>query len=229
MRPIVDQAPVAATLDYDCTLIGALELSSKKWVFAVQVPGSRKHTKYTVEPNGPALVALLETIKARSVTASKPVARVVVTHEAGRDGFWLARFLIRRGVDVHVMQASSLPVDRRAAGEDGYDRRRDAAAHAAGVLRVEARAFRHDEPGLRQRHGLKIGTPIGAKSATLRVTTIMPWTSAIAAISASRSERGSGPCNRSHRRSALAPFAVAPWTVGANSSPHSFRRFGHGG
>ncbi|WP_156967608.1 hypothetical protein [Methylosinus sp. PW1] len=63
---------MAAALDYDNTLIGALELSSKKWVFAVQVPGSRKHTKYTVEPNGPALAALLETLKARSAAAGKP-------------------------------------------------------------------------------------------------------------------------------------------------------------
>jgi transposase len=37
-----------------------------------------------------------------------------VTHEAGRDGFWLARFVMRRGVEIHEMQASSLPVDRRA-------------------------------------------------------------------------------------------------------------------
>ncbi|BBU64160.1 hypothetical protein MSC49_40950 (plasmid) [Methylosinus sp. C49] len=35
MRPIVDQAPVAAALDYDSMLIGALELSSKKWAVAV--------------------------------------------------------------------------------------------------------------------------------------------------------------------------------------------------
>ena len=114
MRRIVDQAPVAAALDYDSTLIGALELSSKKWVVAVQIPGSRKHTKYVIEPSGPALATLLETMKARSAAAGKPIARIVVTHEAGRDGFWLARFLIRRGVAVHVMQASSLPVDRRA-------------------------------------------------------------------------------------------------------------------
>lgn len=114
MRRILDQAPVAAALDYDSTLIGALELSSKKWVVAVQVSGSRKHTKYVVEPTGPALATLLETIKAHSAAAGKPIARIVVTHEAGRDGFWLARFLMRRGVEVHVMQASSLPVDRRA-------------------------------------------------------------------------------------------------------------------
>ena len=39
---------------------------------------------------------------------------VILTHEAGRDGFWLARFLARLGIEVHVMQPSSLPVDRRA-------------------------------------------------------------------------------------------------------------------
>jgi len=39
---------------------------------------------------------------------------VILTHEAGRDGFWLARFLTRQGIEVHVMQPSSLPVDRRA-------------------------------------------------------------------------------------------------------------------
>ncbi len=111
---VVDQAPVAAAVDYDSTLVGTLELSSKKWVFAVQCPGSRKHTKQVVEPNGPALATLLETMKARGAAAGKPVARVVVTHDAGRDGFWLVHFLKRRGIEVHVMQASSLPVDRRA-------------------------------------------------------------------------------------------------------------------
>jgi len=95
-------------------MIAALELSSKKWIFAVQLPGSKKHTRHVVEPNGSALAELIERLKTRSGAAGKPVARVIVTHEAGRDGFWLARYLRRRGVEVHVMQASSLPVDRRA-------------------------------------------------------------------------------------------------------------------
>jgi transposase len=107
-------ASAATALDYDSTMIAALELSSKKWIFAVQLPGSKKHTRHVVEPNGSALAELIERLKTRSGAAGKPVARVIVTHEAGRDGFWLARYLRRRGVEVHVMQASSLPVDRRA-------------------------------------------------------------------------------------------------------------------
>lgn len=114
MTPTCLSAPETAALRYDSTMIGALVLSSKKWVFAVQLPGSTKHTRYALEPNGAALGALIEKLKQRSGSAGRAIARVIVTHEAGRDGFWLARHLQPRGVEVFVMQASSLPVDRRA-------------------------------------------------------------------------------------------------------------------
>jgi transposase len=114
MRLTGNPTPSTAALDYDSTMIGALELSSKKWVFAVQLPGVKKHSRHVVEPNGPALAELIERLKSRSAGAGRPITRVIITHEAGRDGFWLARFLARRGVEVHVMQSSSLPVDRRA-------------------------------------------------------------------------------------------------------------------
>jgi transposase len=114
MTPSCKSAPGTAALDYDSTLIGALELSSRKWVFAVQPPGSKKHTRHVVEPSGSPLVEMIERLKARSLAAGRPILRMILTYEAGRDGFWLARFLQRRGVEVHVMQASSLPVDRRA-------------------------------------------------------------------------------------------------------------------
>jgi transposase len=41
------------------------------------------------------------------------VDRVIVTYEAGGDGFWLARWLQQRGIEIYVMQPSSVPVDRR--------------------------------------------------------------------------------------------------------------------
>jgi transposase len=95
-------------------MIGALELSSKKWLFAVQLPGMKKHSRHVVEPNGLALAELIERLKSRSAAAGRVIARGIIPHEAGRDGFWLARFLKRRGVEIHVMQSSILPVDRRA-------------------------------------------------------------------------------------------------------------------
>jgi hypothetical protein len=50
-----------------------LELSSKKWVFAVQLPGVKKHSRHVVEPNGPALVELIERLKSRSAGAGRPI------------------------------------------------------------------------------------------------------------------------------------------------------------
>src|SRR5271157_3592791 len=103
-----------AAVDYNSTIIGALELSEKKWVLAVQLPGVNRHSRHVVEARGDELAAFVDRLKSRCAVAGHKIARVILTHEAGRDGFWLARFLTRRGIEVHVMQPSSLPVDRRA-------------------------------------------------------------------------------------------------------------------
>jgi transposase len=103
-----------AALDYNSTIIGALELSEKKWILAVQLPGVSRHSRHVLAACGDGLVSFVERLKARCAAAGRKVARVILTHEAGRDGFWLARFLARRGIEVHVIQPSSLPVDRRA-------------------------------------------------------------------------------------------------------------------
>jgi len=42
-------APTSAALDYDNTIIGALEMSDKKWVLAVQLPGVKLHTRHVLE------------------------------------------------------------------------------------------------------------------------------------------------------------------------------------
>jgi hypothetical protein len=52
--------PQLAAPDYDSTIIGALELSEKKWVLAVQVPGVKRHSRYVVEARGDELTALIE-------------------------------------------------------------------------------------------------------------------------------------------------------------------------
>ena len=108
------QGSTQAAVDYNSTIIGALELSERKWVLAVQLPGVDRHSRHVLDACGDKLVSFVERLKARCASAGRKVARVILTHEAGRDGFWLARFLARRGIEVHVMQPSSLPVDRRA-------------------------------------------------------------------------------------------------------------------
>ena len=98
-----------AAIDYNSTIIGALELSEKKWVLAVQLPGVDRHSRHVLDGGGETLASFVERLKVRCVSAGRKIARVILTHEAGRDGFWLARFLARRGIEVHVMQPSSLP------------------------------------------------------------------------------------------------------------------------
>jgi len=83
-------------------------------VLAVQVPGVKRRSRHVVEARGDELTALIERLKARCAEAGRKIKGVILTHEAGRDGFWLARFLVRRGVKVHVMQPSSLAMDCRA-------------------------------------------------------------------------------------------------------------------
>src|SRR6266404_4684700 len=46
--------------------------------------------------------------------------RIAVAFEAGRDGFWLARWLRARGIEAHVIHASSVAVSREHRRADGY-------------------------------------------------------------------------------------------------------------
>lgn len=111
-------------VQYDTTLVLAIELSSKTWVLAAQVPGLPKtKAKRTIEPDKLALQSAIDGYRARSAAAGYPVDRVVVTYEAGWSGFWLARWLIAKGIEAHVVQPSSVPVDRRMrrAKSDGID------------------------------------------------------------------------------------------------------------
>jgi transposase len=101
-------------LDYDRTLILAVEVSGRSWVVAAQVPGLRqKSAKQQLAPCADALMAAVEGYKRRAAAAGMAVDRVIVAYESGGSGFWLARWLQQRGVEVHVMQPSSVPVDRR--------------------------------------------------------------------------------------------------------------------
>lgn len=114
----------AEVVQYDRTLVLAIELSNKNWVLAAQVPGlPQTKAKRAIEPDKFALQSAIDGYRARAAVAGHPVDRVVATYEAGWSGFWLARWLIAKGVEVHVIQPSSVPVDRRMrrAKSDGID------------------------------------------------------------------------------------------------------------
>jgi transposase len=48
--------------------------------------------------------------------AGRSIGRIALTYEAGRDGFWLARWLITRGIEAHVIHSASVAVSANASG-----------------------------------------------------------------------------------------------------------------
>ena len=114
MTQIVSLAVPAAAVDYDATLILAVETSNKSWVVAAQVPGlGQVKAKRTIAPKAEALAAAIEGYRQRAAGCGRTVARVIVVYEAGYGGFWLARWLMARDIEVHVVQPASVPVERR--------------------------------------------------------------------------------------------------------------------
>jgi transposase len=112
------------TPDYERTLVLAIELSNVSWVLAAQIPGlPRLKAKRSVAPAPEALLAAIEGYRERARAAGRDVERVIAIYEAGWSGFWLARWLGMRGIETHVVQPASVPVDRRArrAKSDGID------------------------------------------------------------------------------------------------------------
>lgn len=96
----------------DCFV--ALELSRSKWLVGALFPGQDKVTTTTVAGGDTAeLLSVLERIANKATDRGHSNVRLRVCFEAGYDGFWLARFLIARGIDTTVLDASSFLVSRR--------------------------------------------------------------------------------------------------------------------
>jgi hypothetical protein len=57
-------------------------------------------------------VKLLHRWRKEADQAGHPITRVVVAYEAGRDGFWLARWLRMRSVEAYVIHPNSIAVPR---------------------------------------------------------------------------------------------------------------------
>ena len=59
-----------------------------------------------------ALLKLLHRWREEAEKAGRRIERIAVAFEAGRDGFWLARWLRARSIEAHVIHASSVAVSR---------------------------------------------------------------------------------------------------------------------
>src|SRR5216110_3898383 len=99
-------------LDQNSTIIAVIELSQSSWLVAGMLPGIERQPRKKLEPSPERLLGLLHRWRDEAVTAGKKITRIALAFEAGRDGFWLARWLNARGVEAHVIHPSSVAVSR---------------------------------------------------------------------------------------------------------------------
>src|SRR5271163_4644852 len=114
MTEFFDAHRPATAFDHDSTLVVAMELSGKSWQLGAVIPGVARRPKTGVKARDMnEVMRVVDRWKAEAVRAGKTIARIVVAYEAGRDGFWIARELSERGIEAHVMQPASIPVERK--------------------------------------------------------------------------------------------------------------------
>jgi transposase len=87
-------------------------MSQKSWLVAGIVPGVERQPLKKLDSDENALLKLLDRWRLEAERAGHRINRITVAFEAGRDGFWLARWLKARGIEAHVIHASSVAVSR---------------------------------------------------------------------------------------------------------------------
>src|SRR6266436_9413338 len=112
MQKLNDLSRSLVPLDPDGTLIAVIELSLSSWLVAGIVPGVERQPLKKLAADEIALLKLLHRWREEAEKAGRKIERTAVAFEAGRDGFWLARWLRTRSIEAHVIHASSVAVSR---------------------------------------------------------------------------------------------------------------------
>ena len=104
----------AAARHQATTLFVSLELSSSKWLVTASAPGSEKLSKHViVGGDGEALLQLLRRLQASATRQTGGPVSIAVIQEASLDGFWIYRLLVGNGIESHVVEPTSIAVNRR--------------------------------------------------------------------------------------------------------------------
>ena len=112
MQKLNDLSRSLTALEPDSTLIAVIEMSLSSWLVAGIVPGVERQPLKKLAVDESALLKLLHRWREEAEKAGRRIERIVVAFEAGRDGFWLARWLKARSIDAYVIHAASVAVSR---------------------------------------------------------------------------------------------------------------------
>ncbi len=106
---------IEATVPSKSTLLHcALELSKSSWLLAIQFLDRPQPSLYRIKGGDAAgLMAQLLIARDRCAMATGETPSITLCYEIGYDAFWLARFLMARGIECLVVDPASLKVDRR--------------------------------------------------------------------------------------------------------------------
>ena len=107
-----DLSRCLVSLEQDTTLVAVIELSQSSWLIAGTVPGIERQPLKKILPDEAALLRLLHRWRDEAIGKGRVITRIAVAFEAGRDGFWLARWLAKHGIETHVIHSSGVAVSR---------------------------------------------------------------------------------------------------------------------
>jgi len=111
-KPHDDSKMCLAAFEQDRTLVVVVEMSLSSWLVAGLIPGVSREPLKKINPDPERLLQLLYRWRDEAVAAGRKISRIAVAYETGRDGFWLARWLRNRGIDAHVIHATSVAISR---------------------------------------------------------------------------------------------------------------------
>jgi transposase len=112
MQTLNDLSRSLIALEPASTLIAVIEMSLSSWLIAGIVPGIERQPLKKLAVDESALLRLLHRWREEAEKAGCRIERIVIAFEAGRDGFWLARWLKARSIEAHVIHAASVAVSR---------------------------------------------------------------------------------------------------------------------
>jgi transposase len=112
MSQTFDASRSLTALEQDNTLIAVIEMSQSTWLVAAVVPGIKRQPLKKLDTDEEALLKLLHRWRNEAGQGGRQIKRIVVAYEAGRDGFWLARWLRARDVEAYVIHPTSVAVSR---------------------------------------------------------------------------------------------------------------------
>jgi hypothetical protein len=105
-----DLSRCLVALEQDATLIAVIEMGQASWLVAGIVPGLDRCPLKKLGPDRDALLQLLHRWRSEAAKVGHAIDRIAVAYEAGRDGFWLARWLRSQSIEAYVIHPSSVPV-----------------------------------------------------------------------------------------------------------------------